>query len=210
MFHKIKSVTPLPGYALLVHFADGCARQYNMAPLLDQIDAFAPLRTVPGLFEQVRTDPGGYGISWNDDIDLDGSELWENGQPVSSPFDGLLSFADATSLWGLHDSTLRKAVAYRRLVEGVDAQKFGKQWIVTRTAMEREYGPQPSVQGRCSVRWEEAVTSERVQGAAGGGPVALRTEGADGGDAGRGRIPRRRDGDGGELCPEAVGGGPVH
>ena len=29
MFHKIKSVTPLPGYALLVHFADGCARQYN-------------------------------------------------------------------------------------------------------------------------------------------------------------------------------------
>ena len=58
MLHKIKSVTPLPGYALLVHFADGCARQYNMAPLLDQIDAFAPLRTVPGLFEQVRTDPG--------------------------------------------------------------------------------------------------------------------------------------------------------
>ena len=54
MFHKIKSVTPLPGYALLVHFADGCARQYNMAPLLDQIDAFAPLRTVPGLFEQVQ------------------------------------------------------------------------------------------------------------------------------------------------------------
>ena len=106
MFHKIKSVTPLPGYALLVHFADGCARQYNMAPLLDQIDAFAPLRTVPGLFEQVRTDPGGYGISWNDDIDLDGSELWENGQPVSSPFDGLLSFADATSLWG-HGTGIR-------------------------------------------------------------------------------------------------------
>ena len=41
MLHKIRSVTPLPGYALLVHFADGCARQYNMAPLLDQIDAFA-------------------------------------------------------------------------------------------------------------------------------------------------------------------------
>ena len=102
MFHKIKSVTPLPGYALLVHFADGCARQYNMAPLLDQIDAFAPLRTVPGLFEQVRTDPGGYGISWNDDIDLDGSELWENGQPVSSPFDGLLSFACLLYTSGAH------------------------------------------------------------------------------------------------------------
>ena len=57
MFHKIKSVTPLPGYALLVHFADGCARQYKMAPLLDQIDAFAPLRTVPGLFEVILDSP---------------------------------------------------------------------------------------------------------------------------------------------------------
>ena len=61
----------------------------------------------------------------------------------SSPFDSLLSFADATALWGLSESTLRKAVAYRKLAEGLDAQKFGKQWVVTRSAMEREYGPQP-------------------------------------------------------------------
>lgn len=60
MLHKIRSVTPLPGYALLVHFADGCARQYNMAPLLDQIDAFAPLRTVPGLLG-----PDGSGRLWD-------------------------------------------------------------------------------------------------------------------------------------------------
>ncbi len=145
MFHKIRSVTPLPGSALLVHFADGCARRYEMSPLMDRMQAFSPLRDTPGLFEQVRVDPGGYGISWNDEIDLDGAELWENGVPVSSPFDGLLSFADATSIWGLHDSTLRKAVAYHKLVEGLDVQKFGKQWVVTRSAMEREYGPQPAV-----------------------------------------------------------------
>ena len=30
-----------------------------------------------------------------------------------------------------------------KLAEGLDAQKFGKQWVVTRAAMEREYGPQP-------------------------------------------------------------------
>lgn len=143
MFHKIKSVTPLENYRLLVHFTEGCCREYDMAPLIQRMPVFAPLRDVPGLFGQVRTDPGGYGVSWNDDLDLDGAELWANSVPVASPFDSLLSFADATELWGLNESTLRKAVAHQKLVKGVDAQKYGKQWIVTRSAMEREYGPAP-------------------------------------------------------------------
>ena len=88
-------------------------------------------------------DPGGYGVSWNDDLDLSADELFANGQPVSTPFDRLLSFGDATQLWGLSESTLRKAVSYRRLVDGVDVKKFGKQWLVTRDAMEREYGQPP-------------------------------------------------------------------
>ena len=83
MFHKIKSVTPLENYRLLVHFTEGCCREYNMTPLIQRMPVFAPLRDVPGLFSQVRTDPGGYGVSWNDDIDMDGSELWENSVPVS-------------------------------------------------------------------------------------------------------------------------------
>ena len=143
MFPKINSVAPLPEYRLLVSFAEGLSKTYDMKPLFVSYPVFAPLREVPGLFQQVRTDPGGYGISWNDDLDLDGEELWANGQPVASPFDRLLSFADATEQWGLSESTLRKAVQYKKLVEGVDVQKFGKQWIVTRDAMAREYGPAP-------------------------------------------------------------------
>ena len=140
MFHKLKSVTPLPDLKLLVHFTDGTAKQYAVRPLLAQYEDFRPLETTPGLFEQVVVDAGGYGVSWNDEIDLACDELWENGVPVSTPFNDLLAFSDATSLWGLSESTLRKAVSYKKLVEGVDAQKFGKQWIVTRSAMEREYG----------------------------------------------------------------------
>ena len=44
-----------------------------------------------------------------------------------SPFDGLLSFGEATQLWGLSESTLRKAVAYGKFQEGQDVKKFGKQ-----------------------------------------------------------------------------------
>ncbi|MCQ2498692.1 MAG: hypothetical protein MJ133_06865 [Lachnospiraceae bacterium] len=51
-----------------------------------------------------------------------------------------MSFADATQLWGLNESTLRKAIAYGKLINGVDVCKFGKQWVVSVEAMKREYG----------------------------------------------------------------------
>ena len=60
---------------------------------------------------------------------------------MQNPFDGLMSFKEATDAWGLNESTLRKAVAYGKLIDGVDVKKFGKQWIITEEAMERLYGP---------------------------------------------------------------------
>ena len=140
MFHKLTSVTPLPDFRIVARFADGCSKSYDLFPLIREMHAFQPLAEVPSLFEQVCVDPGGYGISWNDDIDLDGNEIWEPGVTVHPPFDGLLSFSDAASIWGLNESTLRKAIHYKKLISGVDAMKFGKQWVVTREAMIREYG----------------------------------------------------------------------
>ena len=55
-------------------------------------------------------------------------------------FDGLIAFSDATQLWGLNESTLRKAIAYGKLINGIDVCKFGKQWVISSDAMKREYG----------------------------------------------------------------------
>lgn len=96
--------------------------------------------SVACFFENVEVDVGGYGIVWDDELDLSCDELWDNKDEVLTPFDGLMSFADASNLWGLSESTLRKAIAYGKIVSGVDARKYGKQWIITREAMEREYG----------------------------------------------------------------------
>ena len=41
---------------------------------------------------------------------------------------------------GLNESTLRKAVSYGKLVNGVDVRKFGKQWVVSAAAVKRAYG----------------------------------------------------------------------
>ena len=82
MFHKVKEVYPLPDMRLSVIFANGATKIYDVAPLLSRFDAFKVLQD-PDVFGNVEVDVGGYGIVWNDDIDLSCDELWENGAPVS-------------------------------------------------------------------------------------------------------------------------------
>lgn len=140
MFHRVKNVNALPDYKLSVQFAEGVTKIYDVASLFEKYRFFLPLKESPELFSSVIVDQGGYGIVWNDDIDISCDELWENGTEIKTPFDGLMAFSDATFLWNLNESTLRKAITYGKLVNGVDVCKFGKQWVVSMTAMKREYG----------------------------------------------------------------------
>lgn len=140
MFHKVKNVSALPEYRLSVQFSEGVTKLYDIKPLFSKLPVFKELQESPELFASVSVDVGGYGIIWGDELDLSCDELWENGIQVDTPFDGLMAFSDATELWGLNESTLRKAITYGKLVNGVDVCKFGKQWVVSAEAMEREYG----------------------------------------------------------------------
>lgn len=143
MFHKVKSVMALPDYTLNVQFAEGILKNYDIKPLFAKWQMFVPLKEDPALFYSVEVDQGGYGIIWNDDIDIACDELYYNGKTVSTPFDGLISFGDATLLWRLNESTLRKAISYGKLKTGIDVCKFGKQWIISSESMIREYGLPP-------------------------------------------------------------------
>ncbi|MCH5291210.1 MAG: DUF2442 domain-containing protein [Treponema sp.] len=80
MFHKVSSVRPLPQHRLSVMFDGGERRLYDVTPLFKKWDAFKALESVSGLFEQVKVDAGGYGISWNDELDLSCEELYERGE----------------------------------------------------------------------------------------------------------------------------------
>ena len=140
MFHKVKSVSPLPDFRLSVQFSEGVTKIYDVTPLFKRLKPFKSFLSKPELFYEVNVDTGGYGVVWNDAIDLSCDELFDNGVLIETPFDNLMSFGDATQLWGLNESTLRKAVVYGNLVNGVDVCKFGKQWVITMEAMKREYG----------------------------------------------------------------------
>lgn len=76
MFHKLKSVTPLPDYTLLANFSDGSVKSYDFRPLLDRMEVYAPLRESPAFWASAAVDPGGYGVSWSDEIDISAEELW--------------------------------------------------------------------------------------------------------------------------------------
>jgi hypothetical protein len=78
MFHKVKSVKPYNDYSLCVKFENNIIKQYDVKNLFDLLPDFRKLKN-EGLFGSVKVDTGGYGISWNDEIDLSCDELWENG-----------------------------------------------------------------------------------------------------------------------------------
>lgn len=147
MFHKVKSVNALPDYRLSVQFAEGVTKIYDVKPLFAKWESFKALKKSEELFYDVKVDEGGYGVIWNDEIDLSCDELFENGNTVKTPFDGLMAFTDATQLWGLNESTLRKAISYGKLVNGVDACKYGKQWVISTASMVREYGEPEKTKG---------------------------------------------------------------
>lgn len=140
MFHKVKSVNALDNFRLSVQFAEGVTKIYDVSQLFEKWSAFRSLKDDLELFKNIQVDVGGYGVIWNDDLDISCDELYANGTIIKTPFDGLMSFNDATTLWGLNESTLRKAITYGKLVNGIDVCKFGKQWVISMDAMKREYG----------------------------------------------------------------------
>jgi hypothetical protein len=77
---RILAVRALEGKKLLVRFVNGVEKVYDSNPLLS-LERFNLLKN-EAFFRAVRVDPGGYGISWNDEMDLSEYELWTNGMEV--------------------------------------------------------------------------------------------------------------------------------
>ena len=59
---------------------------------------------------------------------------------IPSPLDDVFTAAEAAALWGLDESTVKKACLQGRF-RHYEAKKSGWPWLVTRQGMERLYGP---------------------------------------------------------------------
>lgn len=83
MTHKIKSVKVLDGMQLSVGFQNGIEKIYDLHMLYPMFPQFKELEKCLELFSSVKVDVGGYGVVWDDELDLDAEEIWENGKQIS-------------------------------------------------------------------------------------------------------------------------------
>ena len=81
MFHKLQGVFPMEDFVLGCKFKNGAVKLYDMKPLMRDDSVFSYFKEHPDIFYQVTVSPGGYGIIWNDDLDLAAEEVWVNGWP---------------------------------------------------------------------------------------------------------------------------------
>lgn len=79
MTHRIINVEPLENFVISVTFQNGMEKLYDISKLFRRYPQFMQLERDYDLFNQVKVDAGGYGISWNDEIDLEAEEIWDKG-----------------------------------------------------------------------------------------------------------------------------------
>lgn len=81
MFHKIVEVKAKDNFILIAKFDNGIKKEYDIKIMMNKFEVFKELNN-ENLFKSVKVDVGGYGISWNENIDLSSEEIWENGKIV--------------------------------------------------------------------------------------------------------------------------------
>ena len=88
---KIANVVPLSNMQLLVFFENGVIKKFDVKPIIKDYPEFEALEE-PALFQMVKVEPGGYGVSWNEDLDCSEGELWENGVEIPLSVEDFVSF----------------------------------------------------------------------------------------------------------------------
>jgi hypothetical protein len=76
-YPKILHAEAMDSKKIKVIFHNGAVRIYDCRPLLEK-EPFIALKD-EALFRSVRADKNGYGVVWNDEIDLAESEIWIHG-----------------------------------------------------------------------------------------------------------------------------------
>lgn len=86
---KIKSVIPLDDKRLLITFVNSVQKIYDCHRILNR-EIFRMLNQ-DAFFKAVVVDPGGHGVSWDENTDLSEYELWSNGVVVEPEMERITS-----------------------------------------------------------------------------------------------------------------------
>lgn len=103
MRHKIKTVKSKENMVIVAVFFNGIEKEYDIKALYPTFPQFRALEEDKELFNQVKVDVGGYGVSWNDELDLEADEIWENGIETENKEDVDITYLLAESLVNMRE-----------------------------------------------------------------------------------------------------------
>ena len=93
---RILSATPVEGRYLLVTFVNEVQKVYDCQKILN-LQRFQLLKHA-AFFNAVTVDSGGYGVSWDEEMDLSEYELWTNGTEIERSANGATLLADTLNV----------------------------------------------------------------------------------------------------------------
>ena len=126
MTHKIISVKPTKNFILLVVFQNGIEKSYDVRKVFSIFPQFKIFERNTDLFYQVKVDIGGYGVSWNDDLDLNAEDIWEGGigTGVKKELDIVTSLAESLLQARTHVGMTQKQLAESTGIYQADISKI--------------------------------------------------------------------------------------
>lgn len=90
MTNRIVFVKPMDNTILLATFQNGIEKTYDVKTMFAMFPQMQILEKDKTLFDSVVVDAGGYGVSWNDNLDIESEEIWENGTEVGKVANDIL------------------------------------------------------------------------------------------------------------------------
>ena len=78
MFHKAVKIEYRDGTVLELTFRDGCVKQFDISSMFE---IYPPLRALTdrAFFTSGKLSPGGYGVVWNEELDLEAETVYVDG-----------------------------------------------------------------------------------------------------------------------------------
>lgn len=89
---RLEDVVPLKNGHLLSFFRDGSAKKVNVKRLLAYDLKFSRIMKEQNLFDQVKVQPGGYGICWDEHLTVPDYMLYDEGEELLLSLDDFRSF----------------------------------------------------------------------------------------------------------------------
>lgn len=90
---RIDDIVPLENYTLLVFFRDGRVKKNSLKPYFEKNTQFNILLKRESLFPSVRIQTGGYGVTWDVNLNISDKVLYKTGQSVLLSKSEFISFA---------------------------------------------------------------------------------------------------------------------